>query len=682
MPPKRRYRKFIKYLCSRLIGDGMENEMFYINKITSGETIDYAAGELKKYLRMMMPEGGDVIINYAPEAKDGFRLGLMQDLGLDVSDVKDTELDDIIYIDCDTESGIIAGDNPRSVLIAVYEYLRKNGCRWILPGIDGEYIPMQNIIPVKLRFVPSLRYRGWVSEGTEFQQSMIESVELAPKLGMNTFMVEFKFPKSYYERYYNHDNNTIHRQPEPIAPETILQWKRQLETEIAKRGLQYHDMGHGFTYEPLGIECLDGWNTEYDERVDSETRELLAEINGERKIQYYPINTNLCMSNPRARKKVADYVVDYSKKHSNVDYLHVWLADANNNHCECAECVKKRPSDWYVILLNDIDNALAGADLPTRIVFIAYMDTAWAPEVETINNPDRFTLMIAPITRRYDITLPPEGVVVATEPYVRNKLKMPSSLEAYFAHFNEWKKTWSGANISFEYHFWRAMWRDVSGLNIAKRLNEDVKVYSKYGVDGILEDGSQRCFFPTGLALYVYARSMFDKSLSYETIANDYFKTAFGDAWRQFYTYLEKLDKVFDYRYMIGRRSANSKVGTYYNPDMAKQLEKVDLVVEEGLELIKSHYNSERRVGTVSVRLLEYHAEYVKLLARCYIAKAKGDDKGAEKALDHLSERMGRHEVTIERYYDHCLMVNANKVIFVRNVTHNEYMDVEKENEE
>ena len=132
--------------------------MYYINKISSGEAIDFAASELKKYLRMMMPEGGNVVINYAPEAKDGFRLGLMQDFGLDTSDVKDTELDDILYIDCDIEGGIIAGDNPRSVLIAVYEYLRKNGCRWILPGVDGEYIPMQDIVPVKLRFVIAVGY--------------------------------------------------------------------------------------------------------------------------------------------------------------------------------------------------------------------------------------------------------------------------------------------------------------------------------------------------------------------------------------------------------------------------------------------------------------------------------------------------------------------------------------------
>ena len=72
--------------------------MLSINKITSNSTVDFAAEELKKYLRMMMPEAGDISISYAPSAKSGFRLGLMQDFGLCVSDAEDTDLDDILYI--------------------------------------------------------------------------------------------------------------------------------------------------------------------------------------------------------------------------------------------------------------------------------------------------------------------------------------------------------------------------------------------------------------------------------------------------------------------------------------------------------------------------------------------------------------------------------------------------------
>jgi hypothetical protein len=68
---------------------------------------------------------------------------------------------------------------------------------------------------------------------------------------------------------------------------------------------------------------------------------------------------------------------------------------------------------------------------------------------------------------------------------------------------------------------------------------------------------------------------------------------------------------------------------------------------------------------------------YVELLADCFASKARGKDDEAEKKLDRIADEMGKHELEIEMYYDHCLMVNAHRVIFMKNVTHNEYMDVE-----
>ena len=103
--------------------------MYRIFKISSNPTIDYAAEELKKYLRMMMTDSGEIPISYAPEAKDAFRIGLMSDFGLDTSDAEDISLDDIIYVDANADGGIIAGSNPGATLIAVYRYLRFCGCR-------------------------------------------------------------------------------------------------------------------------------------------------------------------------------------------------------------------------------------------------------------------------------------------------------------------------------------------------------------------------------------------------------------------------------------------------------------------------------------------------------------------------------------------------------------------------
>ena len=163
--------------------------MLYINKIFSAEPIDFAALELKKYLRMLMPDGPDVKISYDPKAEKGFRLGLMSDFGLDTSDAEDPSLDDILYIDCDEKGGIIAGSNPRAVLLAVYEYLRQNGCRWLYPGTDGEYIPERNITSVKFRHKPPMRCRGFAAEGSVYQDSVLAMLDFLPKVGMNTYMI-------------------------------------------------------------------------------------------------------------------------------------------------------------------------------------------------------------------------------------------------------------------------------------------------------------------------------------------------------------------------------------------------------------------------------------------------------------------------------------------------------------
>ena len=75
--------------------------MYQIFKITSDTVVDFAAEELKKYLRMMMPECGEIYIKYKPNATEGLRLGLMSDFGLDTSEAEDLVLDDIIHIDTD-----------------------------------------------------------------------------------------------------------------------------------------------------------------------------------------------------------------------------------------------------------------------------------------------------------------------------------------------------------------------------------------------------------------------------------------------------------------------------------------------------------------------------------------------------------------------------------------------------
>ncbi len=632
--------------------------MLQINKISSHSAIDYAAEELKKYIYMMMPECGSIGTSFAPDAKDGFRLGLMSDFGLDTSDAEDTELDDIIYIDCTCDGGIIAGSNPRSVLIAVYEYLRQNGCRFIMPGPDGEHIPIKDIGSVKYRHKPSMRYRGWCLEGGVSQEIMVESIDFTAKLGMNLVMLEFLVPISYYRRYYRHTYNEKNRPPEEVSEALILQWKRACEAEIAKRGLQYHGVGHGWTADPFGINSsLRGTDGDHDASLTDRQRSFVAEIGGERHLMYNTPNyTQFCMSNPEAQELFVQYVCDYAEKHQNIDFLHVWLGDVENNHCECEGCQKKTPSDFYCILLNRVDKELTRRNLSNKIVFIVYTDTTFAPETEKIENPERFSLMFAPITRSYTCSLVDDGTKYECRPYTRNKNIYPKNLAENLIYFNEWKKAYSGSSFAFEYHFWRHQYYDVAGLKIAKIVSDDVKAYIENGINGIIQDGSQRSFFPTPLAFYTYARTMYDSSLSFEEITEDCFSTIYGEDWKKFYDYLVKISEVVSYEYLECERSDDESMSLLYSPTEADRMKKLPEVLDEGLELIKSHYEyPDSRIKTLAVRLLELHSRYLRLVTEALILKALGKDKEYSEKIRAVADEIGVEEARFEKYYDHAL---------------------------
>ena len=69
---------------------------------------------------------------------DVFRLGILSDFGLDPCRVEDDRLDDVLYADADEHGGIIAGNNPRSVLLSVYRYLKDCGyATEMIPGIPS-----------------------------------------------------------------------------------------------------------------------------------------------------------------------------------------------------------------------------------------------------------------------------------------------------------------------------------------------------------------------------------------------------------------------------------------------------------------------------------------------------------------------------------------------------------------
>jgi hypothetical protein len=307
-----------------------------------------------------------------------------------------------------------------------------------------------------------------------------------------------------------------------------------------------------------------------------------------------------------------------------------------------------------MILMNEIDEKLTRIGLNTRIVFICYVDTFWAPLEDTIKNPDRFTMLFAPIHRSYAYSMPDGRGNTKIEPYKRNKNVFPNSLAASLDYLDVWKKKWGGAVMAYEYHFWRHYDYSISGIMGAKLLNEDVKMYHANGVNGIIQDGSQRAFFPNGLRFYTYARTLYDVTLSYETLEAKYLSTAYGEDWKLFRDYLEKLEEALPFAF-FSRDEASKRPNGHYDPEMAKKIATIRDITKEGRELISAHYNSDYRARTVAVRLLEHHADFCDLISDWMSAKARGEIDRAAELLETARIECGKFEAEFERYFDHGL---------------------------
>lgn len=649
--------------------------MLKIYKLSKGSAIDFAAEELKKYLRMMCVEENDIDIDYLPEAQDGFRLGLFSDIGIK-EQAEDDRFDDILYADCDSRGGVIAGNNQRSVLLAVYEYLRHNGLRWLYPGPDGEYVPVKGIDPVSFLIRPACRYRGFANASAASYQTNLELIDFLPKVGMNSFMIQFRVPIFYTDNYYSHKRNEKNRPSEKASNETILQWKRGTECETAKRGLLFHDVGHGFCVDSFGIDSCLSWNQTDESSIPEDSRNYLAMVKGKRGLaDGIPANTNFCMSNPKARKKVADYVTAYAEQHKNVNALHVWLADGVNAHCECTECRKKSPSDWYVELLNTIDEEMTAKSIDTKIVFLAYMDTAWAPESTAIKNQERFIFMLAPFTRSYHDSLPKGEITVSVPPYEHNNTYRPKTLEEYLVLYRDWKRNFAGPSFAFEYHFCWAQYRDPAILGYCRLINEEIKLYKNLGINGVVECGDMRGFLPNGVRFYTMARSLFDTSLTAEDIIEDYFYHAYGREHKVFQQFFTKLGEVMEHAYFAEKRSANVQVSKYYNPEVAAKMEnELPEVLKYGRTLVKEYYNGDTRVRTVSIRLLEHYLELMEWLGKVIAKKAGGDDAGAKAIYKEFEDIFGKKECEIERYFNQCFFFNYLHYIVFSNENKMEFV--------
>ena len=262
---------------------------------------------------------------------------------------------------------------------------------------------------------------------------------------------------------------------------------------------------------------------------------------------------------------------------------------------------------------------------------------------------------VCPIWRDYTESVSPDIELMDIHPFELNKNTPVTDVREVMACAKTWQERNKMNMFVCDYHFWTHQCLDVGGINLAKVINGDVKGFRANGLLGMIEDGSQRSFFPNGLCFYTYAATLFDSTLSADKIAEDYYSHAYGEDWRTVYDFVDSVGKAFGHKYLEGKASADLTKNKYYDPAHAEDLRAVKKLIEDFLPFYEAHKNMPMRAQTVSYRLLGHFLAYCEGLAPILVLKCSGLDAEAVEAYARFLNEFGKREQEIERYYDQSL---------------------------
>lgn len=628
-----------------------------IHPVGGDPTVRFAAEELRACLvRMGVAEAPmEPAAAYRADLP-GIWLGTADAFpGIRMPAVADPKWDDAVRISVKDGTGVVAGSNPRSVLLAAYRLLHEAGCRWVRPGADGAYIPRLAAggLEAEVCEAASYRHRGMVIEGAVSFEHVRDMIAWMPKVGMNSYFIQFREAYTFFDRWYSRMGHPAGRR-EGFSVEKAGELRARAAAEIRRRGLLLHAVGHGWTCEPLGIRGL-GW--EYPaEKAPAEAVHCLAEVDGKRELWGgVPLNTNLCYSNPAVRRLMAEDIARYAAEHPEVDALHIWLADGANNSCECAGCRAARPADFYVRILNEADSLLAERGLPVKLVFLIYVDLLWPPETERFANPDRFLLMFAPITRTYSRTFAPEPGARQKSPlppFVRNRLQFPKDVAANLAFLDAWRRVFPGDGFDFDYHFMWDHLADPGYTEAARTLHEDVKLLRGMGLNGYLSCQVQRAFLPTGLGETVLGWTLWDASRDYEGMRKDYYAAAFGRDGEAAAAYLAELTGRFDTRWMRGEKPVRDEA-------VAGSLEGIPETIRSFRPVIERNLSLPDPCHAASWNYLRHHADIAEGIAGVMALRARGQWERMRSAWAALQAEVWKREEVLHPVMDAWLFVHV-----------------------
>ena len=350
------------------------------------------------------------------------------------------------------------------------------------------------------------------------------------------------------------------------------------------------------------------------------------------------------------------------KERNLTDVLHVYFADAANNHCECEECRKLIPTDYLVMLLNELDEAFTENGIETKILFPVYVDVLWPPMKTKFKNPDRF-IMEAYLSRNYSLPLPekktrkiPEYILNDYNPYRGEAKTTLDFVEAWKPYFD--KPFITGSYDIYSDHFY-----DPGYFQVSRRIADDIKRLPEFGCMGKIDCQTMRYGFPNALPCSVMGDFTFDGTLKFDEYTDRYFKGAYGKDWKIAREYLEKITELFspcnlrmseDVVVQDTDEDAEVEMLQSYigNEDVQKKLSMVSEFVDGFREMIDRNLDTKNACHNRSWNYLELHGKYCKLYSKYFLELSKLDVESAYETGEQLMKWLFENEDYLGRHFD------------------------------
>ena len=396
----------------------------------------------------------------------------------------------------------LAGENPISVLYAVYDFLKSClGIRFFAAGEAFEYVPQTVAFSLP----------------NGFQEKFGSAFEI------RDFVNRTNSPDVLSFAVKNRINTILGCGPWKDGSENCSYENARL---IHSYGLKVRGPGHSWKhFVPSNL-------------LFKEHPEYFPMKDGRRQ----PNGRTACFSNPEVREIFRDNLRVYLEDHPYWDIFAFWAEDLPDmQYCQCPECSKRSTTDWYLTLANEAAEVVAEVLPNATFEFIVYQGTNNPPQtVQKLYRDGENMLVNFCFGQTRDLFTP----------FAERK----HTNDGLFEIYSNWRTFlrnvgYKGKTMLMEYYN-LCEYPDTGPCGRAlmwplEVMQQDIQFYLRDGLNGLgAFTGFDRLAFPSPWKHWAWINLWTDPNLNLETLKTQFLQEYYEENAQAVCAYFQKLEKV------------------------------------------------------------------------------------------------------------------------------------------